>query len=229
MLSRILLDKCATIDECISELNNWNVWCPYIEPLSSEFSWDITDATGRTIHLEIINNQFKVIEVQLNNTNGILSTNFYQYNWNRDTSNILIRDGVEINNTLTPHSRGLERYSLLNTNLVDIGRVLSPEELMSYLYNVNYIKTYGYSEPTKWLSEYCANWGSSYGDLTIRSIPTEFNSIYDYGISQYNLQKSSLVRLGKIMYTNHSIVYNIDKKLMQISVGKNNDLMEFRL
>ena len=68
---RAILDKCATVDEAIELLSGYDM----VDMLSDNYHFLISDATGKSVVIEYVNNEMRVIPAEKDNT--IAVTNFY--------------------------------------------------------------------------------------------------------------------------------------------------------
>lgn len=204
MLTRYILDRCATVSEAITELQQINIYAPG----SHEYHYMIAD-TDRTVVIEFHNNQLVVCE------NNSIMTNFYLHNFDGNTATATFKSSEydPNNTTLTPHACGVERYDILNTNK---DTITSVESMRSVMQQVHYTKTYDSSTNPFWYSEY------NEGMLTIDSLSSEYQPIIDGSRQVY---ENRTREKGQPYYgtwqTVHTSVYDMLSQTLHIWVQEN--------
>lgn len=105
---RLVLDKAANVDEAVALLKNYDMH----SSANSSYHFQISDALGKSVVVEYIDNELKVVEQEGNYqaaTNFLLTPGDYSYGY------------------------GYERYDTLVSTLSDKNGVLSEDEAMNLL------------------------------------------------------------------------------------------------
>lgn len=125
---RLILDKCATVDEAIEQLKKYDMH----SSANSCYHFHIADASGQSVVVEYINNEMKIVE----------PTNNYQ---------------VATNFLLTPgdydFGSGQDRYEILDKTLQDKNGVISEQDAMNMLKSVareEHLTSSGRISTTQW-------------------------------------------------------------------------------
>ena len=139
LLARYLLDYAADIDTAILLIQKLDLYALQLNGVSYEYQWMISDETGRTISIEIVDNQVQILEGQ-----NIL-TNYYIYNGPNQ------------------YAIGIERYNILAENQ---GSATNTNNIYNIMRKINY--TNAYNTEYAWRSEANSK-ESIYGDLNINS------------------------------------------------------------
>lgn len=112
---RAILDKCATVDEAIELLNNYDM----VDMLNCNYHFLISDATGKSVVVEYVNNEMRVVPQEEDRTLAV--TNFY-----------LSKDGKD------RKPEGIERYKKVKEELKKCKGICSEMDAMKILNSVHF-------------------------------------------------------------------------------------------
>lgn len=117
---RMVLDKAATVDEAIALMQQYNMR----DSLGANFHYQIADKTGKSVVVEYVNNQMKIVETS---ENYHLATNYYLHPDAMD----LVSSGLP--SSVRP-TYSCSRYNTMKTTLMaNNGIFASEQEAMSLL------------------------------------------------------------------------------------------------
>lgn len=205
MLTRYILDRCATVEEAIDEIRRINI---YSNP-SNEYHFMIADES-ETVVIEFYNNSVQICR------NEEVMTNFYLRRFDGNTSTATYKSETFNPNTtrLTLHANGVERYDILKNGKENVDTV---EDMLSLMKSVHYTKMYKRSTNPFWYSEYNED------DLTIKSTAIEYDEKINSYINAYeNRSRNKGTNYGT-WQTIHTSVYDIYKKSLIICCQENYD------
>lgn len=188
---RILLDKCATVDECIDYLKQINIY--NTDQYRLELHFLISDK-NETCLVELINNEVKFSKEHR------YMTNYY---------NLIDK--------LSEHALGLERYNIISSMYDSANTFDGMKNLME---NIRYSRKYDLTTDPFWYSEYhgsLTNDGKTY--LSISSPREDFTSAIETAIKNYNLNKrDSSLDIWKTIYT---AIYDKPNKSLTLYLNEN--------
>lgn len=222
MIVRYILDYADSAKHAIELLKKLNIYCPISDTLTQEYHWMIADKET-TYVVELIDNQLKIIEHFVDDKP--IMTNFYLFGFDGNTSTAFYKEdnyNAE-ETTLTRRSAGIERYDILSEGYADADNKRGMINLMK---SVSYSKAYDTDTSPAWYSEFVGDYTSvGYGDLSIDSTKAEYEPIFEYISGMYENRQ----RDGKLWQTVHTSVYDIDQKMLWLSVQEGTDEYKFVL
>ena len=208
MIPRYVLDHAKNVDHAIKLLQNRNIYCIDKDDYKEEFHFLIKDK-DRAVVIEFIGNEMKVIDTFVEDKP--IMTNFYLYGY----------DGTW--ESLTPYAMGIERQALLTNNYSSVETAEDMYELMQL---VRYTKMYDRDTEPFWYSEYCGNWGETYGNLTKYSTPEEYKPLVDHVIDDFFAHRER--GDGHTWETVTSCVYDLENMRLIIDSKESGELVEFK-
>lgn len=222
MIVRYILDYADSAKHAIDLMKRLNIYCPVSDTLTQEYHWMIADKE-RTYVVELVDNQLKIIEHFVDDKP--IMTNFYLYGFDGNTSTAFYKedDYNSSETTLTKYSAGIERYDILSNGYEDADNKRGMINLMK---SVRYSNAYNAETSPAWYSEFVGDLSSQgYGDLSINSPKTAFEPFFEVVSDLY----ANKQRDGVFWQTVHTSVYDIDQKMLWVSVQENNDEYKFVL
>lgn len=200
---RYILDNAGSVDEAIYLLNEKNIINPVSPNVKGEFHFMIADS-NRTVVIEFVNNEMKVLEDEK------ILTNFYLHNYNKTSG------------ALPEYAMGIERYHILENGLAT---AVDKNSMQHLLKNVYYTKAYDLYTTPFWYSEFEGIYKN--GALTLNSSNRgaenlngslegagEYAYILDIAIKRFNEQT-----YGESSWlTVHSSVYDLSAKTLALKV-----------
>lgn len=210
---RYVLDNAGSVDEAIELLQNKNVY----GVKDKECHLMINDAE-KTVIVEFIGNEMNVINCSTDGSDlPAIMTNFYITGYDGNTDNIILEDNFgTINDTLTDHAAGLERYKILYDG---INKVSSMQDMAKLMKSVWYSQAYKDSTSPRWYSEFAADYRyMGYPDVTLYMDNTNgeqkgwFDFAFEVSKGIYQNAKSQPVKNGTIWITTHTTIYDLANK-----------------
>lgn len=208
MLIRYILDNFATASEAVDYIKKHiSIYAPNkTDGVKQELHLMVADET-KTYLLEFIQNELVVTDMSLTYGGRTYMTNFYLDNTSVDSQN-------HINfNSVTDYGAGLERYNIISDNFDTVNTVQGMTLLLQKLF---YTNTYLQSTNPVWLTEFV---DKEYG-LKVSSPPQDF----DYIISLARQEYERRTRNGLLWQTCHSVVYDIEKRKMYLTVQEDKSI-----
>ena len=154
---RMVLDKAATVEEAVALLSQYDMH----SSANSSYHFQIADASGRSVVVEYLGNEMKVVEMQ--------------GDWQAAT-NFLLSEGVE------DPGHGQDRYAILEKTLNDKGGVLDEDEGMDLLEAVSqdlHLNDENEISGTQWSIVY--NLSEQRADIVVGM---KYDSIYEYSLAE---------------------------------------------
>ena len=147
----------------------------------------------------------------------------YGFDGNTSTAFYKEDDYNSSETTLTKYSAGIERYDILSNGYEDADNKRGMINLMK---SVRYSNAYNAETSPAWYSEFVGDLSSQgYGDLSINSPKTDFEPFFEVVSDLY----ANKQRDGVFWQTVHTSVYDIDQKMLWVSVQENNEEYKFVL
>lgn len=219
MVIRYLLDHFATAYEAGKFMQeHMTIYFPKtLHDMHYETHWMIADKQ-KTYLVEIIENQVVLTDI----SERAYMTNFHQsfFTPNSDGTVMTPETGdAVLQNGVTEHAAGLERFNLIAENY---GGIQSLEDMAALLEKLRYTRAYSTSKnPANpiWYSEFVD------GDLKVNSPITEFADIYDLaGIAYAGRSRDT----GYTWQTVHSSIYDIESGELHICPQETNHVLTFK-
>lgn len=201
---RFVLDYADSVDDAIAKLHTMNIYAS--AKFNEELHMMLKDNT-KTVVIEFINNELKVIDEFVDNKP--IMTNFHLYNW----------DGT--NDTLELHPAGLERYDILAAGYDSI---VDEDDMLALMKQVNYTQLYDTSMNPYWYSEFNGK-TETFGELTKNSQPEDYADIIAYAVAHY----IPGTRNGEAWQTLHTSVYNIADRTLTVLSQEGDTEYQFEL
>lgn len=233
MLPRFCLDYFQTANECIEYLKKYvALYVPKgLQDLHYEPHFIIADKKD-TYLIEIINNQ--IITINMNDdANTSLAgkpymTNFYLsdaiINPNKTVYTPETQDdnyNAIKSNYITPNGCGLERYNIIAT---EYDSVLNEEHMRNLLNQLNYSNAY-IDNIHPWYTEFV-----NINNLTVTSKPDEFNKVIKVIQKMYNNRSRDKENENYgTWHTQHSSIYNIYERTLNIIVQEDGEELKYSL
>lgn len=212
MIPRFVCDYADSAKNAIALLQDMNIFAP-LSKIGYECHILLCDAVD-TYVIEFVDNQMSILSSTDDDYDAIpndmdIVTNFYLTGWDGNIKAVYAGNTkAEVDATgLTPHSQGLERYTLLADgydNVVDI------DDMGALLEDVKYTLTYNESQNPYWYSEFVD------GDLTIYSTEQDFSDIKAKAIEAFE----NRTRDKKTWYSAHSSIYDIENKKLAVYINE---------
>ncbi|MCQ2128282.1 MAG: hypothetical protein MJZ08_02470 [Bacteroidaceae bacterium] len=224
MLVRYILDNFRNAEEIFSPSNpkslvNIDIYAPHSD-IRQEVHFKVGDRE-HTYAVEFINNSIEVTDI----SSRPYLTNFYLHGVGYGAN------GHVIENTVTPHGQGLERYNLIADNL---NALTEPGSIMTFMAEVlKCTNAYTWSELSEvWKTEFTGNYGEQYGDLTVLTpIETYQESGILDAVKQKYLNRSRDPESPNYgtWHTVHTSLYDIENLTLTIRVQEGSEEYLFRL
>lgn len=235
MIPRFVLDHFKTAAEAVAYLrDHCFIYAPMTDKLNYECHFMIADKDQTSI-IEFVDNKFvehTVLREDNEHMTGIM-TNFY------NTEAEYYSDGT-INSACfdkptLKHAAGVERYNLcanrINEN-IDSWNYYKTRDLMQDLRYTHFYSTskIGVGDPF-WYSEYAADYGDKFGDLTTKDAvgpdaEDKFADVVEYAGQLYLEKDKCGKRDDRVWHTVHSSIYDLETGSLYITSQEDN--VEYR-
>ena len=216
MLIRFILDNFQSAKEAVNYIvKHVNLYfSKQLHAMNYEIHYFITDINNSYI-LEIVNNEYKVIEISMGSQYIPAMTNFHMYGIRLNDDNTVYTPETKLSdkdahsfNHITLHGSGLERFNLIANTL---SRNMSKSDVWNLLNDLKYTKSYitvDYVSNPFWYTE----WVSKNGP-TVSDDISDFEEIVTKGGRLYSERSRDT---GLTWQTVHSVVYDLETKSLEI-------------
>ena len=195
---RYVLDHHDDIDEAIEDLsNNWNIYSPS-GSLNQEFHFLICKGSTSKV-IEFINNTLVVPE----DVRQDVITNFRVYNTE-------LSGGIVDKTTVEDYGMGIERYNIILDSITSNSIPVD----WNLLDSLRYTNSYNPSQSPYWFTEFTGNF-ETYGDLKVTSQDSAFSQIVADCQEKFQNRDRNI---PDTWHTQHSVIYNLSSKTLQIKV-----------
>lgn len=209
MIPRYILDNFDNATDAVNSLLNFNF---YGVP-DNEIHIMVADST-KTYVVEFINNVTTIMEKN------------YMTNFHLDGVDTKVIEGVtQLDwDTVEPHGMGLERYEKI---MREYSTTSDKAGMMAMLQALNYSNAYKDETTPFWKTEFTGE-TESHGDITIHSTDAEFAPVIAIAKENYENRSrdKSSPYYAKSWQTTHSVVYDIQNKIMYLLVQEEASINE---
>lgn len=235
---RYILDNADSADHAIELLKERDIYAP-TKLTEYEFHFMVSDGIHSYV-VEFENNQMTVLSDSTPNSiddnvkplpnDACIMTNFFLSGWDTSVGGSLANQlkVPTTNGTLQDYACGLERYKILYDGITN-QTIDSTDKMWNLMQSVKYTKAYDRSMNPFWYSELSANY-KTYGNLTVRSDPSDYAEIVSYCIDGTEDSPSFANRtrdIPKFWQTVHTTVYDVGKGKMIFSCQEGTKKYEF--
>lgn len=209
MLPRYILDNFSSAKGAVLYLQNFvSVYVPKnLQKMGYETHYLIADKNN-TYLIEFIDNELRALEISSKPymTNfHLLGTTFNPDGKVYTPADVELGHLPSVENGITPHGSGLERYNLIVQNYDNCG---SKEGMLDLMNKLFYTNAYKNSTNPYWYTEFVGN-----RNLTVDSSPEEYQEVVDIVQEAYRNRK----RVGADIdtwQTNHTSIYDLKKRCL---------------
>lgn len=207
MIVRFILDNFKTAKEAGEYIRDYVslssiVYDKYLE----ELHLMIADK-DETYLFEIINGTNTLYKMEDDFGGRTYMTNFHL------TGTEVDEDGNLDYETVVPHGMGLERYDLITSKFNNIETENDMIELMTK--DLKYTKAYNTEINPFWKTEFSADYGEPYGDLTVTTPIEQYQPIINIVVDRFENRSR---KVKDTWQTVHSSIYDIDSKKLTLFV-----------